>query len=227
MLLETVASVQATPECGRRSQHSADRRPRRGPGGESDPELESDQPDALESFAAFVQMHRSWMLAVARRYIRDRALAEDCVQDAFLSAYRNLHRFEGRSSMRSWLHRIVVNAALMTIRSRRRHDDRDVEDLLSPHEGQGCCATPVWAPTSPLNSAQIIEKQQLAALVRAKISELPDTHRTILRLRDIEELTNAETAERLQISQGAAKVRLHRARAALKLLLEPMLDQLT
>lgn len=193
------------------------------------PARTAQQPTRRLDAAAFrdlVLAHRPWMLAVARRYVRDAALAEDCVQDAFVSAFRHMERFEGRSSVKSWLHRIVVNAALMKLRSRRRHDDRAIEDLLPAFDGDGGRIEPSWPAPTPPNAATICNDRQVASIIRSKIAELPDTHRTILQLRDIEELSNSEVAARLQISEGAAKVRLHRARSALKRLLEPMLSDI-
>jgi RNA polymerase sigma-70 factor (ECF subfamily) len=67
----------------------------------------------------FVREHTGWMLALAKRYLKDQALAEDCVQEAFLQAFRSIREFEGRSALKSWLFRIVVNTALMRLRSRR------------------------------------------------------------------------------------------------------------
>lgn len=64
-----------------------------------------------------VRTHAPWMLSVARRILHDEGLAEDCVQEAFINAFRNIDRFEGRLSLKSWLHRIVVNQALMKLRT--------------------------------------------------------------------------------------------------------------
>jgi len=169
----------------------------------------------------FVRSNAGWMIAVARRYVGDHALAEDCVQDAFLSAFSNISAFEGRSSLKSWLHRITVNAALMKLRSLRRHDPRSIDDLLPEFDGNDCRIEAPWHQMA--TPAEILEREDLRALVVAKIDDLPDEYRIVLLLRDIEERSTAEVAGFLGISEGNVKVRLHRARAALKKLLEPLL----
>src|SRR5581483_5998724 len=144
-----------------------------------------------------VREHGGWMLALAQRYVRDRALAEDCVQEAFLQVFRSIRAFEGRSALKSWLFRIVVNTALMKLRSRRASLEQLFDDV--PSQAEGC------------------------ELVAAKLMELPDSYRIVLLLRDIEGLSTEETARLLATTPGAVKVRLHRARAALKVLVQPVL----
>ena len=177
-------------------------------------------------FRAIVIQHRPWMLVVARRYVKDASLAEDCVQDAFASAYRHRFSFEGRSSLKSWLHRVTVNAALMKLRSRRRHDDRAIDELPSDLGAESGGVEPAWGQAAPLTPEQLLAQAQVAAKLRAKIEELPKPHRDILRLRDLEERGNAEAALLLNITEGAAKVRLHRARAALRRLLADIASEL-
>jgi RNA polymerase sigma-70 factor (ECF subfamily) len=181
--------------------------------------LRAGETDAVNHF---VRTHTGWMLATARRYLRDRALAKDCVQEALMSALANIDRFEGRSGLKAWLHRITVNAALMKLRSRRREDDRDVEEVLPQCEAEGLRRDAPWI--EPPRADAPMESQETCALVREQIARLPATHRDVLQLRDIEGLSTAEAAARLGISDGAAKVRLHRARAALKTLIEPVLQ---
>lgn len=161
------------------------------------------------------------LLAVTERLLRDRALAEDCVQETFISALGKLDQFAGRASFGSWLHRIAVNQALMKLRSRKRKKEEPIDPLL-PEFDQGDCR--IEAPwTTPLSPEEILTREDLRMLVLARINDLPETYRIILQLRDIEELTTSEVAEALRLSEANVKVRLHRARAALKKLLEPIL----
>lgn len=170
---------------------------------------------------SLVRANAGWMMAVARRYVKDRATAEDCVQEAFLSAFSSIDRFEGRSSLRSWLHRITVNAALMRLRSIRRHDPRSIDGLLPEIDRYGCRVEAPWTATA--TPADILEREDARKLVLKKIDELPDDYRIVLLLRDIEERNTADVADLLGLAEGTVKVRLHRARAALKKLLEPLL----
>ena len=169
----------------------------------------------------FVRRYGGRMLATATRLLGDPALAEDCVQESFLSAFNNLDRFEGRSGVGTWLHRITVNACLMKLRSRRRKAEEPIDDLLPTFDENGCRIETAWKSTRSVDD--LVAEQQVRELVIKKIGELPDSYRIVLVLRDIEELDTREVAEILDTTEGAVKVRLHRARAALKKLLEPIL----
>jgi RNA polymerase sigma-70 factor (ECF subfamily) len=162
-----------------------------------------------------------WMLALARRMLGDRALAEDVVQDAFISAFRGLRHFEQRSSLKTWLHRITVNAALMKLRQLKRLGEQSIEEYLPEFDRYDCRIEPVWPGL--VAAEDILQNEGLRALVAEKITLLPDAYRIVLQLRDIEEYNTEEVAELLGISAGNVKVRLHRARAALKKLLQPIL----
>lgn len=161
------------------------------------------------------------MLAVARRILRNEDDAEDAVQEAFTQAYRALPRFEGHALLSTWLHRIVVNACLIRLRKRRRHGERSLEELLPrfQEDGHRLEVTDPW-PRDPLAE---LEAKDVRAGVREAIDRLPESHRCVLLLRDIEGRSGEETAERLGIRPDAVKMRLHRARQALRGLLDPQL----
>ena len=169
----------------------------------------------------FVREHAGWMLALAQRHVRDASLAEDCVQEAFLQAFRSIGEFEGRSALKSWLHRIVINTALMKLRSRRCALEQPVDDIL-PHIDRDCCRIQAsWADMATPH--EMLERKEVRDLVVAKMMELPDSYRIVLLLRDIEGMSTEETAKALAMTEGAVKVRLHRARAAFKALVAPVL----
>ncbi len=173
------------------------------------------------AYELLVRSHTPRMLAVARRFLRSEEDARDAVQDAFLSAFRSIDRFEGDSRVSTWLHRIVVNASLMKLRTRRRKPERSIEDLMPGFLEDGHLEQPAseWGKLPEDAAAQ----RELRELLLAKIHELPEGHRTVLMLRDIEELDTDETAKALDLTSGAVKTRLHRARIALRGLLEPHL----
>jgi RNA polymerase sigma-70 factor (ECF subfamily) len=174
------------------------------------------------AFETLVRGHGTRLLAVARRFLRSEEDARDAVQDAFLSAFRSLDSFEGTSRLATWLHRIVVNVCLMRLRTRRRKPEAAIEDLL-PHfveDGHRANPGPAWEEPADV----LIERREVRALVRAAIDRLPDGYRVVLVLRDIEELDTAETARLLELSENAVKIRLHRARQALRELLDPELS---
>jgi len=147
---------------------------------------------------------------LARRIVRDDSEARDVVQDACLQALRAAGRFEGRAQLSTWLHRIVVNAALTRLRRRRRRPEEPLGDAPEEHMPAD------WA-SSP---EELLARRQARSVVRIALGHLPRNHRLVLELRDIEELDTETTAERLGISPNAVKTRLHRARRALRALLE-------
>lgn len=159
------------------------------------------------------------MLAVARRMLSREEDAQDAVQEAFLSAFKSLDRFDGRSQLATWLHRITVNVCLMRLRTRRRKPETSIEALLPEFVEDGHQKNPSrpWKPGAEGG----IEEHELRALVRSKVEELPDPYREVILLRDIEGLDTDETAAVLGITSGAVKTRLHRAHQALRTLLDP------
>lgn len=167
------------------------------------------------------------MQAVARRLLQNEADADDAVQEAFLSAFRNFDSFRGDARLGTWLHRIVVNAALGRLRTRKRRSELsadvvDVTELLPRFRENGYPEQfhePWVHPAEELATRAETREQ-----VRQMIDKLPENYRTVLILRDIEELSTAETSELLELSPGTVKVRLHRARQALRNLLEHELE---
>ena len=175
------------------------------------------------AFEALVAQHGGWMLALARRILRDDEEARDAVQEAFLLAFRALDRFEGQSRLGTWLHRIVVNAALMRLRRRRSRPEESIEPFLPTFHADGHSAT-VYGDW-PEIADEILDRKENAELVRRTIDSLPETYRTVLLLRDLEELETAETAELLGVTANAVKIRLHRARQALREKLDPVMKR--
>ncbi len=173
-----------------------------------------------EASAALVRQHGGRMLAVARRFLRSEEDSADAVQDAFLTAFRCLDQFEGNSSLGTWLHRIVVNSCLMKLRAQPRSRAVSIADLLPTFDETGHHSQPVRPWQEPALARLTREETQMQ--VRACIDRLPEAYRTVLLLRDIEELDTEQTAQHLGINCGTVKTRLHRARQALRTLLEPL-----
>ena len=180
------------------------------------PRLRSGEAAAYE---ALVRRETPRLLAVARRMLRNEEDARDAVQDAFVNAFRAIDAFEGGCRVSTWLHRIMVNAALMKLRTRRRKPEESIEGLLPTflEDGHHAHHPREWRDDIETELARKEDRD----FVRACIDELPESYRTVLLLRDIEDLDTAETAELLGVSENVVKVRLHRARQALRTLLEP------
>lgn len=170
---------------------------------------------------AYEQLVRTFggrLLAVARRILRNEEDAQDAVQSAYLSAFRAVAHFEAGCLVSTWLHRIVVNAALMRIRARQRKPEMSIEPLLPrfAEDGHHAEAVTSWADSAE----QLIERQETQAMVRAAIAELPESYRVIVMMRDIDGMSTEEAAAAFGITENALKLRLHRARLALGTILK-------
>lgn len=177
-----------------------------------------------QAFETLVRRYGGRMLATARRFVgRDEEAARDIVQQAYLAAFRAIDTFAGAARLSTWLHRIVVNTALMTLRRQRRRPEESIEDLLPRFDETGH-----WAePSSQLDAGTdtLLERRETRTMVRDAIDMLPPNYRSVLLLRDIEELDTDEVAAMLGVKPSAVRVRLHRARQALRTLLRDAVMQ--
>ena len=158
---------------------------------------------------------------MARRMVRTDADAEDVMQDVLLKVVRKLPTFRGASALPTWLHRVTVNTALshrrkLAVREERRA--RDPFETIVAEEAEPSGAT------SP--EAQLVNRETHALIERA-IAKLPPLYRNVFLLADVEELPNADIAERLGLSLAAVKSRLHRARHLMRDALAPHFDELS
>ena len=175
-----------------------------------------------DAFETLVRAYGGRLLQVARRFLKEED-ARDALQEAFLSAFKSIDRFDGKARVSTWLHRIVVNAALMRLRKKSTQMEESLEPLLPAFLEDGHRADPGtgW----PDNPEEVVGREQMRQIVRSAIDRLPDKYRNVVLLRDIEELNGAETGELLGLTPGAVKVRLHRARRALREILDPRIRE--
>jgi len=151
--------------------------------------------------------------------LRSEAEAEDAAQETAIKVYRNLHLFRGESQFRTWVLSIARNEGLARLRKvqNRREDSLDA---LTDDAGD---FTPAILTSWREIPAEELEKKELRAIFRQAIDGLPEIYRNVVLLRDIEEMDVRETAAALGVTEGAVKVRLHRARALLQRTLAPRL----
>ena len=170
------------------------------------------------AFEDLVRTHAGRLLVVAMRILQNEADAADAVQDAFLAMFKKLDGFGGRSRISTWLHRVVTNAALMRLRSRSRKRERSLEDLLPAYyqDGHRINPTPAWRESPD----EVLSAKESRGMVHEKISRLSEDSRNVLLLRDIQQVSTVEAADQLGVSEAVVKTRLHRARQALRKLLE-------
>ena len=175
--------------------------------------------------AAFEQVVRDYggrMLAATRRIMWHEENAREAAQDAMLMAFKAIGDFKADARLGTWLHRIAVNAALMKLRSMRRRPEQSIEPLLPQfaEDGHRVGGESRWSEQADVAA----ERAETRQMVRDKIDELPEDYRTVLLLRDIEQLDTQQTADLLDVSTSVVKTRLHRARQALRALLDPHLS---
>jgi RNA polymerase sigma-70 factor (ECF subfamily) len=189
------------------------------------------------AFEALIDRYHATMVRVAGLYARDRQVAEEVAQETWLAVLEGIDRFEGRSSLRTWLFRILTNRAKTRATREGRSlpfsavaagaDDQptvDPDRFLDPGDPRGAGQ---WA--SPPASWEAIPEERLLSQetlgrVAAAIEALPATQREVIRLRDVEGWSAQEVVDALEITHGNQRVLLHRARARVRAELEDYLE---
>jgi RNA polymerase sigma-70 factor, ECF subfamily len=153
--------------------------------------------------------------------LRNEAEAEDAAQDTAIKVYLNLKNFRGDSQFRTWVLSIARNEGLGRL---RKAGTRREDSLDAGTDEQTGDYTPAILTSWREIPSQALERQELGAILRKAIDGLPEIYRNVVLLRDIEEMDVRETAQALGVTEGAVKVRLHRARALLQRELAPRLE---
>jgi RNA polymerase sigma-70 factor (ECF subfamily) len=177
--------------------------------------LQSGDTAALE---LLMERYASRVYRLAHGITRNEADAEEVVQDVFLTVFRKIQTFEGRAALRSWIYRVATNAALIKRRGKRMEVEVSLDSRLPtflPDGHRSGDPAFVMADWSQTPEADLLSGETRQILSQA-IDALPDRYRTVLILRDIQELSNEEVAEIVGESLAAVKSRLHRARMALR-----------
>jgi RNA polymerase sigma-70 factor (ECF subfamily) len=195
-----------------------------------DPDLAALRSGDEAAFRALIQAHHGPMLRLAMAYVRDTGVAEEVVQESWLTCLKSLEKFEGRSTLKTWLYGIVMNIA----RSRRRREARilpfaslwrrDDSDSKRPTvEARRFGKDGMWSsPPDSWPESKVLSGETLLR-VKAAIESLPIKQREVITLRDVAGLDANEVCGLLSISAENQRVRLHRARAAVRRMLEEYL----
>jgi RNA polymerase sigma-70 factor (ECF subfamily) len=189
--------------------------------GGSDPRAPSDielgqrlQRGDKSAFRELVRRHQEKVYRLALRLTRDDARAQDSMQDAFLQVFRKIGQFQEQSAFSTWLYRITVNAALMRMRSEKRHHETSLDEASPRYTDAGEFADPVddWSEAVDDRASNA----ELASYAAKAVDALPETYRSVFILRELEDLSTEEVASILDLTLPTVKTRLHRARLALR-----------
>src|SRR4051794_4387519 len=184
-------------------------------------------------FVELVERHQALMLRVASRYVRNRAVAEEVVQETWLGVLNGLWSFEGRASLKTWVFRILTNRAI----TRAEREGRTVPFSSLGDPGPDDCAVDLdrFRPEGdrypggwkcfpdPLPEQRLLERETLA-LIDSAIAELPERQHTVITLRDVEGWSAQEVCEALDLTEANQRVLLHRARSKVRRCLETYLE---
>lgn len=191
--------------------------PTGGEDGRSDEEL-ADQAihGDYRAFEELVKRYQQQTYRLAFSLVKEEAAAQDVVQDAFLKIYRGLHTFTGQSQLSTWIYRVVLNTALTRLRNRRRRGEVEQQQGTA-----GLGIRPQWRTQAD----KAAEQRELRQQILMAVDELEPNYQAVFILREVEGLSVREIAEMLELSRGAVRTRLHRARLHLQAALEPYLGR--
>lgn len=167
-------------------------------------------------FEEILSRHADKVFGLALRITRTTEDAEEVFQEVFLTLTKKLGTFRGESKFSSWLYRVTANASYMRIRAEKKHESNMSLESYAPYDEKGTLLGRIknkdWSSRPDL----VIFSKEAVEIIESSINELPESNRVVFHLRDIEGLTNEETAEVLGLSVAAVKSRLHRARLFLR-----------
>ena len=159
-----------------------------------------------DMFEVIVRRYNTQLYRIGMAYLRDHAQSEDAMQNTYLKAFLNLRRFHGNSAFATWLTRIMINECLMILRSKKRFIMETIDDNESRSEIEDFA----------LPAAEVVSRHDIKTILEQTIQLLPRVHRAVYLMRDVQQLSTAETAKCLGMSAANVKVSLHRAREGMK-----------
>ncbi len=175
--------------------------------------------DDTAAFAEIVRRYSPGMLRFAMRMVGEDDLASDAVQEAFVSAWKGLDSFEGRSSLKTWLYRLLHRRVVDLLRVRRAVPVSD--DVVAGADAAAAMGEiGVFTARPAADPLQAVLDRELVDALRAALLELPRVQRAVWLLREIEEMGYQEIAEALAVTPGSVRGQLHRARTTLGARLE-------
>ena len=179
--------------------------------------------DSAAFRALFDKYHRR-AFAVAMGVVKNEDDALDAVQNAFVKVHKNIHKFEGNSSFYTWLYRIVMNVSIDHVRKTSRRKNLDFDERALHEESEVAGDGALVPRVTDANPGMAALRRELGGAIQAARAELPEHHRAVIVLREIEGMSYEEMAEALQVPKGTIMSRLFHARKKMQLALAPYLS---
>lgn len=174
---------------------------------DQEPDVQALKQGDEHAFRCLFEQERSRLFRFVRNIVDDEDEAENVVQETFAEAYRQIDKFRGEAKVSTWLFSIARHLAYGVIRKAKRHSylEHDTIEYLNAQD-----------PDPDANTPERVERTERKAMVRNAIDQLPDHYQRVIKMRDLEERSTAETAEALGLTNVNVRVRLHRARKQLR-----------
>ena len=174
-------------------------------------------------YETLVRSYGLQVMAIAQRYLRSEMDAADCFQNTFVAVFQSIESFQRRSSFHRWVRRVAVNQCFIKLRERKRQPEESIEHMLPIFDDRGG-RVKTTSSYEKTGVGELPDTEKMRTVIRESIDKLPEKYRLVLLLCDIDDFSMSAAAAILGISPGTAKTRLHRARSALRYIIEPLLE---
>ena len=173
-----------------------------------------------EAFEYLVQNFSGRLFSITKRYSINREDGKDCVQQTFIKVFQNIKKFEKRSSLWTWMRKILINLLIDRINMSKNITEIPISDLLPMFDKDDCRIEPKWPFSDSIDD--LITKEENKKLFFSAINQMPSKYKLILLLHDIDGYTILEISKKIDLNINTVKTRLHRGRSALKKLIEKL-----
>lgn len=170
------------------------------------------QDGEIEAFEKLISSYQKKVYNIAYRYVGNREEAEDLAQEAFIKVFRSIKSFRGEAAFSTWLYHIVSNVCRDALRKNSRRMEDSLDCAVTTEKGELQREVADWS----MSPEPIYENQELGEFIQALINQLTPEYKTVIIMREIQEMSYEEIAEELNCSLGTVKSRLSRARKALR-----------
>lgn len=176
------------------------------------------------AFTELVKRYQRRVFSVALGVLHNPEDAMDIAQETFLKVHRKLGTFEGESAFYTWVYRIAMNLSIDHLRRRKKRAEEDIDNVMHKVDVVGEDALPLSGTITDADPTRVMADRELERKLHQALEQLPEIHRQVILLRELENLSYSDIASVLEISKGTVMSRLHHARRKLKELLTPYIE---